>query len=87
MKSKKLKLTEKNKKQLRNYLLKSDNIDFGELNPAQVSVKAVMFIEGLLNADNQNNFFLEEITGIKLSKPADVTPQTLFGRSYNDDIR
>ena len=84
---KKLKLTEKNKKQLRNHLLKSDNIDFGELNPAQVSVKAVMFIEGLLNAENQNNFFLEEITGIKLSKPADVTPQTLFGKTYNDDIR
>jgi iron-sulfur cluster repair protein YtfE (RIC family) len=87
MNGKKLKLTEKKKKELRNHLLKSDNIDFGELTPAQVSVKAVMFIEGLLNADNQNDFFLEEITGIKLSKPADVTPQTLFGRSYDDDIR
>ena len=84
---KKLKLTEKNKKQLRNHFLKSDNIDFGELNPAQVSVKAVMFIEGLLNAENQNNFFLEQITGIKLTPPADVTPQTLFGGSNNDDIR
>ena len=79
MQSKKLKLTEKKKKELRNHFLKSDNIDFGELTPAQVSVKAVMFIEGLLNADNQNNFYIEQITGIKLSPPADVTPQTLFG--------
>jgi hypothetical protein len=79
MQSKKLKLTEKKKKELRNHFLKSDNIDFGELTPAQVSVKAVMFIEGLLNAENQNNFYIEQITGIKLSPPADITPQTLFG--------
>ena len=79
MQSKKLKLTEKKKKELRHYFLKSDNLDFGELTPAQVSVKAVMFIEGLLNAKNQNNFYIEQITGIKLSPPADITPQTLFG--------
>ena len=79
MKNKKLKLTESRKKQLRNYFLQSDNIDFGELTPAQVSVKAVMFIEGLLDAENQNHFYIEQITGIKLSPPADVTPQTLFG--------
>jgi len=79
MQSKKLKLTEKKKKELRHHFLKSDNIDFGELTPAQVSVKAVMFIEGLLNAENQNNFYIEQITGIKLSPPADITPQTLFG--------
>ena len=84
MKNKKLKLTESKKKQLRNYFLQSDNIDFGELTPAQVSVKAVMFIEGLLNAENQNNFFLEQITGIKLTPPADVTPQTLFGKRYDN---
>ena len=84
MTSKKLKLTESKKKQLRNYFLKSDNIDFGELTPAQVSVKAVMFVEGLLDADNQNNFFMEEITGIKLSPPADVTPETLFGKRYDN---
>jgi len=30
---------------------------------------------------------VEQTTGIKLTPPADVTPQTLFGRSYNDDIR
>ena len=79
MQGKKLKLTEKKKKELRNHFLKSDNLDFGELTPAQVSVKAVMFIEGLLNAENQNNFYIEQITGIKLSPPADITPQTLFG--------
>ena len=79
MQSKKLKITEKKKKELRNHFLKSDNIDFGELTPAQVSVKAVMFIEGLLNAENQNNFYIEQITGIKLSPPADITPETLFG--------
>ena len=84
MKNKKLKLTESKKKQLRNYFLQSDNIDFGELTPAQVSVKAVMFVEGLLDADNQNNFFMEEITGIKLSPPADVTPETLFGKRYDN---
>jgi hypothetical protein len=84
MTSKKLKLTESKKKQLRNYFLQSDNIDFGELTPAQVSVKAVMFVEGLLDADNQNNFFMEEITGIKLSPPADVTPETLFGKRYDN---
>ena len=84
MTSKKLKLTESKKKQLRNYFLQSDNIDFGELTPAQVSVKAVMFVEGLLDADNQNNFFMEEITGIKLSPPADVTPETLFGKQHED---
>ena len=84
MTSKKLKLTESKKKQLRNYFLQSDNIDFGELTPAQVSVKAVMFVEGLLGADNQNNFFMEEITGIKLSPPADVTPETLFGKRYDN---
>jgi hypothetical protein len=84
MNGKKLKLTEKKKKELRNHFLQSDNLDFGELTPAQVSVKAVMFIEGLLNADNQNNFFMEEITGIKLSPPADVTPATLFGKRYDD---
>jgi hypothetical protein len=49
-----------------------------------VSVKAVMFVEGLLDADNQNNFFMEEITGIKLSPPADVTPETLFGKRYDN---
>ena len=79
MKNKKLQLTEKKKKELRSHFLKSDNLDFGELTPAQVSVKAVMFIEGLLNAENQNHFFVEQITGIKLSPPADVTPETLFG--------
>ena len=84
MTSKKLKLTESKKKQLRNYFLQSDNIDFGELTPAQVSVKAVMFVEGLLDANNQNDFFLEEITGIKLSPPADVTPETLFGKRYDN---
>jgi hypothetical protein len=84
MKNKKLKLTESRKKQLRNYFLQSDNIDFGELTPAQVSVKAVMFVEGLLDANNQNDFFLEEITGIKLSPPADVTPETLFGKRYDN---
>jgi hypothetical protein len=84
MKNKKLKLTESKKKQLRNYFLQSDNIDFGELTPAQVSVKAVMFVEGLLDANNQNDFFLEEITGIKLSPPADVTPETLFGKRYDN---
>jgi len=84
MTSKKLKLTESKKKQLRNYFLQSDNIDFGELTPAQVSVKAVMFVEGLLDADNQNNFFMEEITGIKLNPPADVTPETLFGKRYDN---
>jgi hypothetical protein len=84
MTTKKLKLTESKKKQLRNYFLQSDNIDFGELTPAQVSVKAVMFVEGLLDADNQNNFFMEEITGIKLSPPADVTPETLFGKRYDN---
>jgi len=84
MTSKKLKLTESKKKQLRNYFLQSDNIDFGELTPAQVSVKAVMFVEGLLDADNQNNFFMEEITGIKLSPPTDVTPETLFGKRYDN---
>ena len=84
MKNKKLKLTESKKKQLRNYFLQSDNIDFGELTPAQVSVKAVMFVEGLIDANNQNDFFLEEITGIKLSPPADVTPETLFGKRYDN---
>jgi hypothetical protein len=84
MKNKKLKLTESKKKQLRNYFLQSDNIDFGELTPAQVSVKAVMFVEGLLDANNQNDFFLEEITGIKLIPPADVTPETLFGKRYDN---
>ena len=84
MKNKKLKLTESKKKQLRNYFLQSDNIDFGELTPAQVSVKAVMFVEGLLDANNQNDFFLEEITGIKLSPPAEVTPETLFGKRYDN---
>ena len=84
MKNKKLKLTESKKKQLRNYFLQSDNIDFGELTPAKVSVKAVMFVEGLLDANNQNDFFLEEITGIKLSPPADVTPETLFGKRYDN---
>jgi len=86
MNSKKLKLTEKKKKELRHHFLKSDNIDFGELTPAQVSVKAVMFIEGLLNAENQNNFYIEQITGIKLSPPADVTPQTLFGKPHQEDF-
>ena len=84
MKSKKLKLTPDKKKKLRKHFLESDNIDFGELTPAQVSVKAVMFVEGLLNADNQNDFFLEQITGIKLSPPADVTPETLFGKRYDN---
>ena len=84
MKNKKLKLTESKKKQLRNYFLQSDNIDFGELTPAQVSVKAVMFVEGLLDDNNQNDLFLEEITGIKLSPPADVTPETLFGKRYDN---
>ena len=84
MQSKKLKLTEKKKKELRHHFLKSDNIDFGELNPSQVAVKAVMFIEGLLNAENQNTFYVEQITGIKLSPPADVTPETLFGKTYDD---
>jgi len=83
MKNKKLKLTESKKKELRSHLLKSDNLDFGELNPSQVAVKAVMFIEGLLDADNQNNFFMEQITGIKLTPPADITPETLFGKTYN----
>lgn len=82
--TKKLKLTPKKKKELRSYFLRSDNIDFGELTPAQVSVKAVMFVEGLLDADNQNNFFLEETTGIKLSPPVDITPQTLFGKKYDN---
>lgn len=72
------------KKELRSYFLKSDNIDFGELTPAQVAVKATMFVEGLLNAENQNHFFMEEITGIKLSPPADVTPATLFGKRYDN---
>jgi len=84
MNGKKLKLDMDKKKQLRSYFLKSDNLDFGELSPAQVAVKATMFVEGLLNADNQNNFFMEEITGIKLSPPADVTPETLFGKRYDD---
>jgi len=84
MNGKKLKLDMDKKKQLRSYFLKSDNLDFGELSPAQVAVKATMFVEGLLNADNQNDFFMEEITGIKLSPPADVTPETLFGKRYDD---
>jgi iron-sulfur cluster repair protein YtfE (RIC family) len=83
MKNKKLKLTESKKKELRSHLLKSDNLDFGELNPSQVAVKAVMFIEGLLDAENQNTFFVEQITGIKLTPPADVTPETLFGKTYD----
>jgi len=83
MKNKKLKLTESKKKELRSHLLKSDNLDFGELNPSQVAVKAVMFIEGLLDAENQNTFFIEQITGIKLTPPADVTPETLFGKTYD----
>ena len=83
MKNKKLKLTESKKKELRSHLLKSDNLDFGELNPSQVAVKAVMFIEGLLDAENQNTFFIEQITGIKLTPPADITPETLFGKTYN----
>lgn len=78
-----LKLTPKKKKDLRNYFLRSDNIDFGELTPAQVAVKATMFVEGLLNAKDQNVFFLEETTGIKLTPPADITPATLFGRKYD----
>jgi len=84
MTSKKLKLNMDKKKQLRSYFLRSDNLDFGELTPAQVAVKATMFVEGLLNADNQNHFFMEEITGIKLSPPADVTPETLFGKRYDN---
>jgi len=84
MNNKKLKLTPSKKKELRNYFLKSDNIDFGELTPAQVSVKATMFVEGLLNAENQNDFFMEEMTGIKLSPPADITPKTLFGKRYDN---
>ena len=84
MNGKKLKLDMDKKKQLRSYFLKSDNLDFGELSPAQIAVKATMFVEGLLNADNQNDFFMEEITGIKLSPPADVTPETLFGKRYDD---
>ena len=84
MNGKKLKLTEKKKKELRHHFLKSDNLDFGELTPAQVSVKATMFVEGLLNAENQNDFFMEEMTGIKLSPPADVTPATLFGKRYDN---
>ena len=76
---------EKKKKELRSYFLRSDNLDFGELSPAQVAVKAAMFVEGLLNADNQNHFFLEEITGIKLSPPKPVTPQTLFGNNYIEE--
>lgn len=84
-KSKKLKLNEKKKKELRSYFLRSDNLDFGELSPAQVAVKATMFVEGLLNADNQNHFFLEEMTGIKLSPPKPVTPQTLFGNNYIEE--
>ena len=84
MNSNKLKLTEKKKKQLRNYFLQSDNFDFGELTPAQVAVKATLFVEGLLTSENQNNFFMEQITGIKLSPPADVTPATLFGKRYDD---
>ena len=83
MNNKKLKLTPSKKKELRNYFFKSDNIDFGELTPAQVAVKAVMFIEGLLDAENQNTFFIEQITGIKLPPPADVTPETLFGKTYD----
>ena len=83
MKNKKLKLTESKKKELRSHLLKSDNLDFGELNPSQVAVNAVMFIEGLLDAENQNTFFVEQITGIKLTPPADVTPETLFGKTYD----
>ena len=83
MKNKKLKLTESKKKELRSHFLKSDNLDFGELNPSQVAVKAVMFIEGLLDAENQNTFFVEQITGIKLTPPADVTPETLFGKTYD----
>lgn len=84
MNGKKLKLDMDKKKQLRSYFLKSDNLDFGELSPAQVAVKATMFVEGLLNADNQNDFFMEEITGIKLSPPADITSETLFGKRYDD---
>ena len=86
MQSKKLNLTINKKKELRSYFLRSDNLDFGELNPAQVAVKAVMFIEGLLDADNQNTFFIEQTTGIKLTPPADVTPATLFGKPHQEDL-
>lgn len=77
----KLKLTEKKKKELRSYLLQSDNFDFGEPTPAQVAVKAVTFIEGLLNSNNQDKFFFQQINGTPFD--FDNSSQTLFGGKHD----
>ena len=60
MKNKKLKLTESKKKQLRNYFLQSDNIDFGELTVARKyaagcsTYKRGVAMGGLLAPGNSN---------------------------------
>jgi hypothetical protein len=75
----KLKLTEKKKKELRSYLLQSDNFDFGEPTPAQVAVKAVTFIEGLLDAKDQSKFFLQQKNGTPFDFDNHNPFPTLFG--------
>ena len=68
-----MKLNKIHKRMLKDYLTK-DN---------QVAISAVQLIEKLMSAkttEERDKTYIQAVTGISLTPPPDVTPETLFGR-------
>jgi hypothetical protein len=60
-----------------------DHLTKGDLTSNQVAVRAIDLISKLMVAKDKEELkktYIEETTGILLSRPLDVTPETLFGR-------
>ena len=60
-----------------------DHLTKGDLTSNQVAVRAIDLISKLMVAKDKEELkktYIEETTGILLSPPPNVTPETLFGR-------
>lgn len=72
-----MKLNRTHKQMLKDHLTK------GDLTSNQVAVRAIDLISKLMVAKDKEELkktYIEETTGILLSPPPDITPETLFGR-------